>query len=423
VQKAVLLPYGKGHIELALPEGKDYQFIYPRKITPGLSEEEIVLRALNSPINSKSLRELTKDVKKILIITNDNTRPMPSRITIPTIIRSFFYPHTYYDITILIATGLHRKMTSEEMIEQFGEELCKTFKIINHDAKDDSQLVCLGKMSTGNELWLNKQVVENELIISEGFIEPHFFAGFSGGRKSILPGIAGAKTIMQNHNPLNIASQYASGGNLDQNPIHIECTEAAIKAKLGFILNVALDDNKRIIGAFAGDPIQAHIEGCKFVRDSMSVPVKKTDIVITTNNGYPLDRNLYQVVKGIDVASKVAKKGGVIIVVAKCSDGIGHAKFGELIMSCSSVEELYWKMSKPPCELDQWQVQILARAMIDHTIILVNSTIDEETVRKMFFVPAADIQEAVDLALEIKGKDASISIMPEGPVMIPIPQE
>jgi nickel-dependent lactate racemase len=423
VQKVTLLPYGKGHIELTLPDGKDYQFIYPKKLTPGLSEEEIVLRALNTPVKSKTLRDLTKDVKKILIITNDNTRPMPSRITIPAMIRSFFYPQRYYDITILIATGLHRKMTSEEITEQFGEEICNKYNIINHDARDERQLVCLGEMSTGNELWLSKLVTENELIISEGFIEPHFFAGFSGGRKSILPGIAGAKTIMQNHNPLNIANYYSRGGNLEQNPIHMECTEAAIKARLGFILNVALDDNKRIIAAFAGDPVQAHIEGCKFVRDSMSVPVKMTDIVITTNNGYPLDRNLYQVVKGIDVASKVAKKGGVIIAVAKCSDGVGHAKFGELILGCSSVEELYQKMSKPPCEIDQWQVQILARAMIDHTIILVNSTIDEETARKMFFVPATDIQQAVDMALEIKGKDASISIMPEGPVMIPIPKE
>ncbi len=416
-----MLPYGKGNIQLTLPEGKDYQLICPnKKYIPELSEEDIVLRALNNPINSRSIHDLTKDVKKILIVTNDNTRPMPSRITIPAITRSFFYNERYYDITILVATGLHRKMTSAEMLEQFGEDICKKYKVINHDAKDESQLACLGKMSTGNELWLNKLVLENELIISEGFIEPHFFAGFSGGRKSILPGIAGAKTIINNHCPENIANTYASEASLDQNPIHLECTEAAIKANLGFILNVALDDQKRIINAFAGDPIHAHLEGCKFVRESMSVPVKATDIVITTNNGYPLDRNLYQVVKGIDVASKIAKKGGVIIAVAQCSDGIGHAKFGEMIMSCSNVEELYQRMSMPPSEIDKWQVQMLARAMIDHTIILVNDTIDKELAKKMFFVPATDIHQAVEMAFEIQGKDASVSIMPEGPVMIPI---
>lgn len=416
-------PYGKSFLELDTTAYGDVQLIEPKDIQAEEEERAIVRRALEHPIGSKSLKELTKDVKKILIITNDNTRPMPSKITLPEIIDSFYYDKRYYDITILIATGLHRKMTEEEKRMQYGDEICDTYPVINHVAIDEEQLVSLGVMSTGNELWVNRLVAESDLVISEGFIEAHFFAGFSGGRKSILPGISGAKTIMGNHKPENIASPEATGANLCGNPIHLECTEAAKKAKLAFILNVALNQDKKIIEAFAGDPVEAHKVGCEFVKKTMSVEVKSTDIVITTNNGYPLDRNLYQVVKGIDTASKVVKEGGVIIVAAQCMDGVGHKKFEDLILSCSSTEELYEKMSVAPSMIDKWQVQVLAKAMKKQTVILVSEGISKELTERMFFVYAKSLEEAMEKALELKGKDATISIMPEGPVMIPVVRE
>jgi Uncharacterized conserved protein len=414
------LPFGKKSISFVLHSNVVVQLIAPRVHIAPIDQAGIIKTALNDPINSTSLKELTKNVKKILIITNDNTRPMPSKFTIPAIINAFFYPQTYYDITILIANGLHRKMTQEEMIEQFGKDTYEKYKIVNHVATDESQLAFLGKMSTGNELWLNRLVVENELVISEGFIEAHFFVGFSGGRKSILPGVAGAKTIIQNHRPENIANKNSNGSNLNGNPIHMECVEAALMAKLGFILNVALNEEKKIIGAFAGHPIDAHLKGCEFVKEAMSIKVHSTDIVITSNNGYPLDRNLYQVVKGIDIASRVVAKDGVIIMAAQCIDGVGHKQFKEMILSCSSIEELNEKMSVSPSEIDKWQVQILARAMARSKIILVSENLEKEEVEDMFFLYAGSLEEALDIALQIKGKDASISIMPEGPVVIPV---
>ena len=414
------LQYGKGTLSLTLPSDREIQWIEPRSHEVSESQQDIVRQALDHPIHSTTLNELTKNVKKVLIITNDNTRPMPSSITIPAIIASFARSASDYDITILIATGLHRKMTRDEMMEQFGSGIVGDYRIINHVATDESQLVCYGKMASGNELWLNRLVLESDLVISEGFIEAHFFAGFSGGRKSILPGVAGASTIMNNHSPVNIASDQAIGANLDHNPVHDECVEAAKIAKLGFILNVALNKEKKIIAAFAGHPIEAHLAGCGFVRESMSVPVNHTDIVITGNNGYPLDRNLYQVVKGIDVASKVVKKGGVIVMAAQCIDGAGHQKFKELMQSAASIEELNAKMSVPPSEIDKWQAQILAKAMMRSTVILVNDTMKKEEVESMFFVHADSIDDAIQTALRMQGENASISVIPEGPVVISV---
>ena len=414
------LPYGKGFLQVSLDEEYPVQVLESKIPVSEETEEEIILKALEHPIGSPSLREITRNVKKIVIITNDNTRPMPSRLTLPSIIKSFFYPETYYDITILIACGLHRKMTKEEMKEQYGKDICSRYTVVNHEAQNDSQLVCLGEMSTGNELWINQLVAESDLVIAEGFIESHFCVGFSGGRKSILPGVSGRKTIMYNHRPENIASPYAVGANLENNPMHLECMEAAKLAKLAFILNVALDKEKKVIQAFAGDPFEAHKAGCAYVKKLMETPVCQTDIVITTNSGYPLDRNLYQVVKGIDTAAPVAKEGGVIIIAAQCADGVGHEAFASLIQSCGTVEELYRKMSVSPSMIDKWQAQIFSRTLIRNQVILVSEGISQETAKSMFMLHAKSMEDALEMAFELKGKEASISIMPEGPVVIPV---
>ena len=414
------IPFGKTTISFHPPDNRPVQLIAAKPFPAPPDQLKIVTDALNSPINSPTLKELTRDVKKILIITNDNTRPMPSRLTIPAIIRAFCHPESAYDITILIATGLHRAMMREEMDEQFSRELTGKYKFVNHAAADDAQLAYHGKLSAGNELWLNKLVGDSDFIISEGFIEQHFFAGYSGGRKSILPGVAGAKTIMRNHCPENIADARSVGANLDGNPIHDECTEAALAAPLGFILNVALNDKKQIIQAFAGHPVDAHLEGCRFVREAMSVKAAPTDIVITSNNGYPLDRNLYQAVKGIDTAARVVKEGGVIIAAAQCADGVGHAGFGDQLRRCSSAGQLYRNMADPAGETDKWQVQILARAMRKSTVILVNGTLTKDEVEGMLFVYAKDMEDAFEKALSIAGRDASVSVIPEGPTVIPV---
>lgn len=417
--KKVNVLYGKGSLTFNIPDQNLLQVIEPPFIA-GEDTRDAIIKAIQNPIDSPSLKELTRDKRNILLMTCDNTRPVPSSVSIPAILSQFYHEESYYNITILIATGLHRQMTEDEMKERFSEELMKKYKIINHVATDWSNLVNLGKLSTGNELWINRLVVESDLVISEGFIEPHFFAGFSGGRKSILPGVCGAQTIMFNHRPQNIASPCAVSGNLKKNPIHDECAEAAVKAGLGFIMNVALNRDKEVISAFAGNPISAHLTGCEFVKNSMGVPVKSADIVISSNNGYPLDRNIYQTVKGMDTASKAVKKGGVIILAAECFDKNGNNDFERLICSCTSPKELVEKMSVGESEPDKWQVQIFARIISNYKVILVSDKIDKSLVEKMFMLHAKDPEEALKLAFQLEGADAKINVIPEGPVIIPV---
>ena len=417
MKKADVL-YGKGTVTFSIPDENLQQVIEPRAI-PGLDTAQTVIKALQNPIGSPTLAELTKNKKKILIISSDNTRPVPSKQSIPAIISQFAREESAYEITILIATGLHRPMTDEEIRERFGEELMRKHRIVNHVATDKSSLVNLGKMSTGNTLWVNRLVPESELVIAEGFIEPHFFAGFSGGRKSLLPGVAGAETIMFNHRPENIASQYAVTGVLAHNPIHEECEQAARMAGLDFIMNVALNRDKQVIAVFAGDPVQAHRAGCEFVLDSGRVPVRPADIVITSNNGYPLDRNIYQTVKGMDAASHAVRPGGVIILAAECFDKNGNNDFEKLIFSCSSVKELEETMSAGASEPDKWQVQIFARIVSRYTVILLSENVGAETAEKMFLRQANTPEQALAQALAIAGPDAKINVIPEGPVVMP----
>ncbi|MCL2856574.1 MAG: nickel-dependent lactate racemase [Oscillospiraceae bacterium] len=414
-----LLPYDRGTIELNIPEQNKVQVIQSKEWPSDVDVARLLRDALENPIGAPTLRSLSENAKKITIITNDNTRPMPSAITIPAIINSLYHPETHYDITILIATGLHREMTRDEMIEQYGEEVCRKYRVVNHVATDSSSLCSFGKLRSGEELFLNQIVAQSDLLITEGYIEPHFFAGFSGGRKSLYPGVASAANILSNHRPENIANQCARQANLDGNPVHEICSEAVQLAGLKFILNVALNQDKQIIAAFAGHPVEAHLVGCKFVEEHMSADIHKTDIAITSNNGYPLDRNLYQVVKGIDTAAKAARDGGVVIVAAGCVDKVEHVHFQNLLQSCSTPEELREKMSQGPSETDKWQVQVLAKTLVTHTVILVSDGIGPELANSMFLKHAYTMDEALETAFAITGRDASISVMPEGPVVIP----
>jgi nickel-dependent lactate racemase len=383
-----------------------------------------VIDALRNPISSAPLSELTKEVKNILIISSDNTRPVPSKLTLPLILAEFARPIETYNVTILIATGLHRQMTEAEIIERFGEKLFKSHKIVNHCAKDKDTLDCYGELivngeSTGNTLWLNKLIKENELVIAEGFIEPHFFAGFSGGRKSIMPGVSGAETIMNNHSAKNINDPRATTANLKDNPIHLQALEACRLAGLNFILNVALNKEKQVIAAFAGHYNDAHIKGCEFVKELMTVTTRAADIVITSNNGYPLDRNVYQLVKGMDVADKVTKHNGIIIIAGECVDGIGHGDFNDAILGASTIEELYEKASCDETVLDQWQILIFAKILMKHKVILVTDKLSTDIVEDLFMERATTLDEALAKAYEILGSDASVNIIPEGPVVIP----
>ena len=381
------------------------------------SPAELVEEALDHPINSPSLEELVKGKCNMVIITSDHTRPMPSKVTLPILLRRIRAVNPTIDITILIATGFHRPMSHEEMVNRFGEDLVKTENIINHDSEDAANMVEIGTLPSGGKCVINRLAVETELLISEGLINPHFFAGFSGGRKSVLPGVASKVTVLANHCAEFIESEHSRTGKIDENPIHKDMVYAGRTAKLAFILNVVIDAEKHIINAFAGDMEQAHETGCAFVSELASVKAVPADIVITTNGGYPLDQNVYQAVKGMTAAEASCKKDGVIIMIAACNDGHGGESLYENLKNAKTPRELLDRIAKVPRNEtipDQWEMQILARILDQFTVIVVTDQCDPKMLTDMHLQHATTFDEALNKALELKGKDASITVITDG---------
>jgi len=415
----IKIPYSKRFLEIEIPD-KNLVAILESKahaFKVDSTQKEIVNKALDNPIGSTKLEQLVKGKKNLVIITSDHTRPVPSKITMPIMLQRIRKVNPSIDITILIATGFHRPTTKEEMINKFGQEIVDNEKIVIHVSEDYSSMISVGTLPSGGELLLNKIAMEAELLIAEGFIEPHFFAGFSGGRKSVLPGVASAKTVMANHCSEFIASEFARSGVIENNPIHIDMLYAAKQAKLAFILNVVIDSEKNIINAFAGDSELAHVKGCKFVMELASVKAVKADIAISTNGGYPLDQNLYQSVKGMTAAEATCKDGGVIIMVSACNDGHGGQSFYDNIANASSPREVLDKVIKVgrnETAPDQWEFQILARILDKFTVILVSDLCDPEMIVKMHMQHAFTFEEALERALKIKGNDATITVIPDG---------
>jgi nickel-dependent lactate racemase len=413
------LPYSKRLLEIEISDTKLAGILESKAHTFKAedSQGEIVNKALDYPIGSAKLEELVKGKKNMVIITSDHTRPVPSKITLPILLKRIRNANPDIEITILIATGFHRPTTREEMIHKFGQEIVDNEVIINHLSEDENSVVRVGTLPSGGEIWLNKLAMETELLISEGFIEPHFFAGFSGGRKSVLPGVASAKTVMANHCSEFIASKYARTGVIQNNPIHKDMLYAAKTAKLAFILNVVIDADKKIINAFAGDSELAHAEGCRFVMELASVEAVKADIVISTNGGYPLDQNIYQSVKGMTAAEATCKEGAVIIMVSACNDGHGGKSFYDNMANASDPGEVLdkvMKVGRAETVPDQWEFQILARILDKHTVILVTDMCDPNMIKKMHMQHAYTLVEALERAFQIKGKDAKITVVPDG---------
>jgi len=381
------------------------------------TQEKLVEQALDHPIGSAGLEKMARGKRSVVIITSDHTRPVPSKITLPILLRLLRSANPGIDISILVATGYHRATSAEELRRMFGDAIVDNEKIVIHDSRDDAAMVHLGKLPSGGELWINRLAVETDLLIAEGFIEPHFFAGFSGGRKSVLPGIAGYQTVLANHCSKFIASEYSRTGILDKNPIHKDMVFAARKAGLAFILNVVLNSDKRIIRAFAGDMEAAHLEGCRFLGDLCRVPRIEADIVVTSNGGFPLDQNVYQAVKGMTAAEACCRDGGVIVMVAACNDGHGGQSFFDNLKNAADAREILDRVAGVPMEEtvpDQWEFQILARILDRHTVILVSDQIDPAMVIAMHMEHAFHPREAMERAYSLMGKSAKVAVIPDG---------
>lgn len=417
----ITLPYGRENKTVCIPDERlrgtlvsgahGYHAEKP--------EREIVRDAMEHPIGSPRLRELAKGKDNIVLIASDHTRPVPSKVIFPEMLKEIKEGNPNAKLTVLIATGFHRETTREELADKFGEEYLDRddIRFVVHKSHNKEEMKEMGVLPSGGILKVNRIAAEADLLISEGFIEPHFFAGFSGGRKSILPGVSSAETVMANHCSKFIDSPNARTGILDGNPIHKDMVFAAKTLKLAFIVNVVLDENKKVIRAYAGDFDQAHREGCRFVDKLSGVDAIPADIVISTNGGYPLDQNIYQSVKGMTAAEATCNPGGVIIMVAECGQGHGGQSLYDTFAGGRDKNEIMKQFLDTPMEKtipDQWEAQILCRILLKHKVIMVTGA-PESMVRDMQMDYAESVEEAIRMADVYLGKtDAGITVIPDG---------
>lgn len=380
------------------------------------SQEQLVLDALEHPVGSPRLRTLAEGKRKIVIVTSDHTRAVPSKITLPLLLKEIRSGNPDADITILIATGLHRPTTEEEQRRMFGDEIVDHEKIAINNAFDPEQFVELCTLPSGAVFQVNRLAAECDLLVTEGFVEPHFFAGFSGGRKSILPGICSERTVNENHSYKAVSHPRSNSGMLKDNPIHADMLCAAKAVNVQFIFNVALDGEKKIVAAWAGNLEQAHEAGVAFIRQWSQCPVVTGDIVITSNGGYPLDQNLYQSPKAMATAEACAGEDGVIIMCCSCCDGMGGAHFGQLIQRGTPDEIDRYLSSIPPEKTipEQWCTQVCVRVLRKHPVILVTTFLSHDEVRKANMIPASTPDEALEIAYRLKGEQASVVVIPDG---------
>ena len=331
----ISIPYAKYHLPCPVtPHG-----VITSRIDQLKSERsglELVREAMASSIDSPPLSALAVGKKSCTIIISDHTRPVPSRDILPPMLEALRTGNPDIAITLLVATGFHRPTTTAELEAKLGPEIAGREKILVHDAFDPDSNVSIGILPSGAPLVIDRAAVETDLLISEGFIEPHFFAGFSGGRKSVLPGVCDKTTVLGNHCGEFIGSPKARTGILEGNPLHVDMVAAAKMAKLQYIVNVVIDEDKKTVAAFAGDFQKAHEAGVAFLRQYCEVAAIPGDIVITSNGGAPLDQNVYQSVKGLTAAEASAREGAVLIMCAELADGTGGEGFYTSLRDCES---------------------------------------------------------------------------------------
>jgi nickel-dependent lactate racemase len=418
------LAYGKTGLQVELPDALNVTVIEPAFV-PGLPDQRAALaQALQTPIASPPLRDLVKPSQRVGIVFSDITRPTPNHLLVPAVLDALSYVPAK-NITLFNALGTHRVNTEAELRGMLGDEVVDNYRIVQNNSFDPSTQVCLGVTQLGHEVWINREFYECDAKILTGFIEPHFFAGFSGGGKAVLPGMSGQRTVLGNHDARMVAHPNANWGIIEGNPMQAEIHEVARMVNPTFLVNVALNKDKQITGVFAGDLDTAHAVGCAFVKEKVMVPVDHPyDIAITSNSGYPLDLNLYQSVKGMSAAAQVIRQGGAIIVAASCWDGIPeHGLYGQLLRQARSPQEVLDTVCAPGfLKQDQWQAQIQAQIQLKATVYVHTDHLTDEQIRAALLEPCHSIEATVRDLLAVMGSDARICILPEGPQTIPYVQ-
>lgn len=421
----IKLAYGKTGLEISLPDDASVTVVEPRYVD-GLPDQAGAVRdALRQPIGSPPLQALADPSDKVGIVFSDITRPTPNHIMLPALLKEL--DHVPDDQIVLFnSTGTHRLNTQTELRHMLGEEVVDRYRIVQNDAHDRDSHVLMGTTTGGNDVWLHREFVECDVRIPTGFIEPHFFAGFSGGGKAIMPGLALLETVMRNHSARLLDSPLACWGITQGNPLWEEVCEAAHMAEPTFLLNVTLNRDKQITAVFAGDFEEAHAQGCAFARETAMVPVAEPfDIVITSNSGYPLDLNLYQSVKGMSAASQIVREGGAIIVAADCWDGIpDHGEYGQFLREAESLESLLETIRAPGFQRqDMWQAQTHALICLKADVYFYSHNLSDEQIKRALLKPCGrspqDIGATVAELLREYGPGATVCVLPEGPQTIP----
>lgn len=413
----VYLEYGKQGLVVDLPDRNVVGVLSMGGADQLADPAAEINRALEQPLGTGALAELARGAASACIVICDITRPVPNTLLLPPMLAALEgagVPRKA--ITLLVATGLHRPSSTDELRAMVGEQILNTYRVINHHAREMEEQRFLGRTNRGTPVYIDRVYCDADLKITTGFIEPHLMAGFSGGRKLIAPGCAGEETIKALHSPQFIEHPSCCEGVIDGNPLHEELLEIAGRAGHDFMLNVALDAQRRITGVFGGDPVVAHAAGVSHVRRAVGASLHTpADIVVTSGAGYPLDLTLYQAVKGMTAAMPVVKKGGMLVIAAECAEGLGSPEFTEMATRYSSAEAFMATVMAGPVRIDQWQLEECAKVVRDHDVVVVAGGIPEEQRRRLFLRSARTVEDAVREGLNRYGAGATIAAIPKGP--------
>ena len=413
----IALPYGDSRIKAKVLT-RNLAYVLSAREEKGLPDErEAITAALRNPTASAPLRERVRKTDKVVVLVTDYTRPCPDDRLLPSILAELETVVPRENITIIVALGLHPPMDRAALVKKLGQGIVDNYRVLNHDVNDT---INIGTTTRGTPVDINRKVIAADFRLSTGFIEPHFFAGFSGGRKSIAPGVFSVRSAYYNHGYKMLEHANVRAGNLKGNPIHEDMVEQAKMAKLNFIVNVLLNKKREITHVVAGDPFQAHEAGCAIEMEVVGVKVPhKVDITITTNSGTPLDLDLYQTCKGIDTAAQITREGGIIICASSCCCGVGPEDFLKVHSAVKTPAEVLAKIKREEPIGVQWENQILARMQLKNTIYLL-SGLDDNTVWDMMMTPIHSIEEGLEKAFKVLGRNASVAVIPQGPLVIPI---
>ena len=421
------LRYDRTHLPLELPDGDDVEVLRLNPLPPLDDADAAIAASFRAPLGCEPLEKLARGRESACIVVCDITRPVPNeKILTPLLGVLHDCGLTEKQITILVATGLHRANCGGELDELLGEKVARRYRVKNHDARDVAAHGSLGEIQFGDgqsaRVAIDSDYLRADLKITTGLIEPHFMAGYSGGRKLVCPGLASAETILQFHAPAMIAHPAARAGNLEGNPIHQLSRAVAGKAGMDFMCNVTLSEDRQITGVFSGALDEAHAAGVAHVDRQTKVPCREADIVVTSGAGYPLDTTLYQSVKGMRCALSAVREGGTIIVAAGMKQGVGGAEFAALCATLSTPEEFIARIfASDEVVIDQWQLQPLMQVLQKCEVMVVTDGLPPETLRRCLLTPMGSLGEAVAAAKRKHGDGARWTVIPEGPYVTPVP--